>query len=417
MKKRLFRWIMTGFCAALLTGCSSGAAGASSSETAQSGQGATAGAQDTQQDTQADPAAELIASWGAPFLDDAAYFEGIDPENYVTIGEYKGLQITLSAPEVDEASIDQMIAYYEQQLPGVPVTDRDISQNGDRLLVDFSGRYKDDGTVFEGGTAQDQTVTIGGAGYIPGFAEGMEGHRVGETFDMEVTFPEDYHAEDLRGRDVIFTVTIKSISAQPSFTDENVGDLMNNSFGVPDIHSMADQREHIRGMYLEEAQASNTEMTYNQLMEKCLSEATFTEEMPERIVARYMSLIYSSAEQQAYMYQLYGNPDLTAYSLIEQQMAMEGYEGTVATYLEELAEEQVKSMLVFCAIAQREEGLVPTEAEVEENVASVLSQSGIADEAAYEQSYGYRLTSMMRENLLSDNVLSFLEEHAEITYE
>lgn len=349
---------------------------------------------------------------------EVSYFDEIsDYANFVTPGDYKNLTVTLPSINIDEAAVDAAVQNYALQMPGTVVTDRDVSMYGDQLLVDYSGRYKDDNTVFEGGTAQGQTVTIGGAGYIPGFSEGMEGKKVGEEFEMEVTFPEDYHVEDLKGREVIFTVTIHSISATPTLTDENVGELMNTHFGMSDINNMEDLRSYVRARLLEDAEAANESLLHDRVVEAAMEASTFVNDPPAKIVERYEQLIRSSVEQQAYMYQLYGYADMTTDFLLTQIAQQEGFEGTGEEFLHATAVDQVNSTMLFFAIAKAEEGVAPTEEEIRASVDQTLAQNGFTTEEEYETAAGYSLTPLVRETMTVDNVVAFLEEHVEITYE
>jgi len=105
------------------------------------------------------------------------------------------------------------------------VTEERAAVFGDVLTVDFAGTQG--GVAFEGGTGTDADVEIGGTGYIPGFAEGMEGMVVGETRDVNVTFPESYHAIELAGKDAVFNVTAKALSVrEPAVVDDALADAL-----------------------------------------------------------------------------------------------------------------------------------------------------------------------------------------------
>mgnify|MGYP000361561996 FL=1 len=106
------------------------------------------------------------------------------------------------------------------------ITDRP-AQEGDVVTIDYEG--KKDGVAFDGGTAQDQQLELGSGSFIDGFEDGIVGHNIGETFDLNLTFPEDYKSEDLAGQAVVFTVTLDKISEVivPELTDELVAELLN----------------------------------------------------------------------------------------------------------------------------------------------------------------------------------------------
>ena len=137
----------------------------------------------------------------------------------VTLGDYKKLKttaakVTVTAKEVDEI-IERMRAGFSEK--------NEVSRaakNTDVTTIDFTG--KKDGIAFEGGTGTDYDLTLGSQSFIPGFEEGVIGKKPGETFDIEVTFPKDYHSADLKGAKVTFTTTLKKIQevALPEVNDE-----------------------------------------------------------------------------------------------------------------------------------------------------------------------------------------------------
>ncbi len=137
----------------------------------------------------------------------------------ITLGDYKKLKaekakITVSAKEIDEI--------VERMRSGMAVK-KDVdraAKNGDEVKIDFVG--KKDGVAFDGGTGTDYDLTLGSNSFIPGFEEGIVGKKVGETFDLDLEFPKEYHAKDLKGKKVTFTVTLKGLkeSELPELDDE-----------------------------------------------------------------------------------------------------------------------------------------------------------------------------------------------------
>ncbi len=137
----------------------------------------------------------------------------------VTLGDYKKLttkqdKASVTAEEVND-TIERMQKGFAEK--------KDVSRaakSGDDVVIDFVG--KKDGVAFEGGTGNDYTLTLGSGQFIPGFEEGLIGHKAGETLDLELTFPNDYHAKDLAGAKVVFTTTLKKVqeAALPKLDDE-----------------------------------------------------------------------------------------------------------------------------------------------------------------------------------------------------
>lgn len=147
----------------------------------------------------------------------------VKPE--VKLGAYKGLEIPKAEVVVTEDEINAQIDHMREHASRfVNVTDRAVA-DGDIVTLDYSGSV--DGVKFEGGTAQNQQLTIGSHSFIPGFEEKMIGMNIGETKDLDLKFPEEYHAADLAGKDVVFNVTVHDIKVKemPELGDEFVRDV------------------------------------------------------------------------------------------------------------------------------------------------------------------------------------------------
>lgn len=137
----------------------------------------------------------------------------------VTLGDYKNLKAKAEKVSLKKEDIDEIIDRMRQNFSEKKDVERE-AKDGDEVVIDFVGK-KDD-IAFDGGTATDHTITIGSNQFIPGFEEGIVGHKPGETFDLNLKFPEEYHAKDLAGADVVFTTTLKSVKevVLPELTDE-----------------------------------------------------------------------------------------------------------------------------------------------------------------------------------------------------
>ncbi len=138
----------------------------------------------------------------------------------ITLGDYKKLtakpeKASVSAKDVDEV-IERMSAGYAES---EEITDR-AAKDGDDVVIDFVGK-KDD-VPFDGGAGSDYTLSLGAGQFIPGFEEGIVGHKIGDEFDLELEFPKEYHAADLAGQKVVFSVNLKKILEKklPKVDDE-----------------------------------------------------------------------------------------------------------------------------------------------------------------------------------------------------
>ncbi len=126
----------------------------------------------------------------------------------VKLGDYKKLKSKKKVQSVTDKDVTEIIDRMRQSLAEKKEVTR-AAKNEDETIIDFIGK-KDD-VAFDGGTGTDYTLVLGSGQFIPGFEEGIVGHKAGETFDLELTFPEDYHAKELAGEKVVFTTTLKAV--------------------------------------------------------------------------------------------------------------------------------------------------------------------------------------------------------------
>lgn len=126
----------------------------------------------------------------------------------VTLGDYKKLKASVKKVTVTDAEVDEIIDRMRQGFAEKKDVTR-AAKNGDEVSIDFVGK-KDD-VAFDGGTAKGYDLVLGSNSFIPGFEEGIVGKKIGETFDLKLTFPADYHVADLKGADVVFTTTLNGI--------------------------------------------------------------------------------------------------------------------------------------------------------------------------------------------------------------
>lgn len=153
---------------------------------------------------------------GKPFIYTAMV--AVKPE--VTLGEYKGVEVEKASEEVTDAEVSaELIRVQDQNSRIVTIEDRGV-EDGDQTVIDFKGTI--DGVPFEGGEAEDYALTIGSHSFIDNFEEQLIGKNTGETCEVHVTFPTEYHAKNLAGKPAVFEVTIKEIKHKelPELNDE-----------------------------------------------------------------------------------------------------------------------------------------------------------------------------------------------------
>ena len=162
---------------------------------------------------------------GKPFIFTAEV--AVKPE--VTLGEYKGLKVDKVSTRVTQKEVDEEIEKErERNARTVEVTDRAV-QDKDQITLDFEGFV--DGEAFDGGKAEKYPLTIGSGSFIPGFEDQLVGAEIGKEVEVKVTFPEDYQAENLAGKDAVFKCTVHEIKAKelPELDDEFVSDVSDKS--------------------------------------------------------------------------------------------------------------------------------------------------------------------------------------------
>lgn len=140
---------------------------------------------------------------------DLPSLEEYDVDKYVTLGEYKGITVKKSVVEVTDEELETQIA---MELANNPIKLTDLTakvEEGDTVEIDYVGTL--DGVAFEGGSQEGALLTIGSGQFIDGFESGLVGAAAGQTLELNLTFPKDYHAEDLAGKDVVFTVDVNAI--------------------------------------------------------------------------------------------------------------------------------------------------------------------------------------------------------------
>lgn len=196
-----------------------------------------------------------------------------------SLGDYRTIEVANRSLEITEDQIDSVILReQEKNAVHIQVDDRP-AQDGDEVTIDYAGRVGEE--AFEGGTASDQKLVLGSGSFIPGFEEQVIGHSVGEEFDIDVTFPEDYQAEDLAGKEAVFHINLKAIGFKelPEVNDEFAQD-------VSEFDSLEEYKASIRKDLEEEKKKTNRAEQENEAIQALidLSEVNVPEVMIEEQV-------------------------------------------------------------------------------------------------------------------------------------
>lgn len=323
-----------------------------------------------------------------------------DSEN-VELGEYKGIEITLDGDySVDDTEvneyIEQLIAYY-----GVYGKSDETEVKSDSVVnVDYTG-YQDN-QPFDRGTAQDQNIDIQNNGYIAGFAEPLVGHKVGDTFRADVTFPEDYGVENLNGATVQFEYTINYI-CEPVTVSSLTDELAKQYFQMDTVDALvADTRT-----YLEEQKASQKISDERSAIMSKLIETSKINLSEEEVEARTKEYIdkYVSA---------YVSDDQTLDDYLTQYYNM--------TYDEFYAEqrkgvEDDMTLEYICQAVAEKEKISIDETEYASYLEYFLQNSSYEDEKSLYEAYGSDEASgkeYFRKMFLCNQALSFIVDNAVI---
>ena len=273
----------------------------------------------------------------------------------VKLADCKGIKVTKKVEPVTDEMVDHEIEHMrERNSRSISVDDRP-AQDGDDVVIDFDG-YKD-GTPFEGGKAEKYTLKLGSGQFIPDFEEQVVGHSVGDEFDINVTFPEDYHAKELAGAPVVFKIKLHEIrySEIPSLDDDFVKDT--TDFETVD-ELKADTRKHLEEHAEEHADAD--------------VETAILEGIIERLEGEIPDVMYENKVNEMV-------EDL-AHRLSHQGLDLSTYlqftgmtEESLRTAYREQAEKQVKLRLALEQYVA-DNSVEPTEEDVEEEYKKIAEQ-------------------------------------------
>ncbi|MDD6888103.1 MAG: trigger factor [bacterium] len=312
----------------------------------------------------------------------------------VVLGAYKGIEVEKPTYTVEDADVEREIEQEREKNARFVGVERAV-ENGDRVILDYSGSV--DGEKFDGGTAEDQPLVIGSGTFIPGFEEQMVGMNVGEEKDITVTFPEEYHAPDLAGKEAVFHVKVREVQVKelPALDDEFAKDV--SEFDTLD-ELRADKRKK-----MEERAAENEKAARENLCIKAVCDNA-TVEIPAVMIDRQVN----------YMLQ-----DI-AYRLSMSGISLEDYckfsgsdiDSMRESYKPE-AENRVKMQLVIEAVGKAE-NVACTDEELEADVAAYAEQNNTSVEEFKKQltesDYDY-----LRDRKTAEKTIALIVDNAVFT--
>lgn len=330
---------------------------------------------------------------------DEAYMDYLNVDDFVELGDYLGIEVTVEAPYVSE---DQVESYIQRILSNNPVkteiTNRAV-QDGDVTDISYVG--KKDGVAFDGGTADNYELTIGSNSFIDGFEDGIIGMEIGETKELNLTFPETYGNAELAGSDVVFTVTLNKIyeETDPELNDEFVAGLE-----IEDVATVEEYRQYVYDGLMENAQYQYDADVETAVLNAIYENATF-KTVPEAMAERYYDRLVTNMTYQAAMYGV----DLETFMYYFYGMEPEQYE----VDMKDSAQRAAEQILMLQVIAEQE-GLTVSDEEMEEKLMSQALEYGYESADAYKEVLGNEIKGY-REFVMSEKLTAYLVENAKVT--
>ena len=301
------------------------------------------------------------------------------------VAPYTGLTFKKVVNKVKKAEIDAEI---NRELEGnarfINVTDRAV-QDGDMITLDYSGAI--DGVKFEGGTAQDQALTIGSNQFIPGFEAQLIGKEIGVECDITVTFPTEYHAADLAGKDAVFTCTVKEIKVKelPALDDEFAKDL--------GFDKLADYKADVKARLQKKADEEAITKENEEIL-STIVDATVID-IPDCMIEEELDRFVGNMKANMAQYGLKFEDYLTYAQTTEEEIRKERKEAST---------KELKVGMVMEAIIKKE-NLVPTKEDFDAEIKKMAESQGMSEEEfaknADERTYNYMMTRLMDEKLIA----------------
>lgn len=314
----------------------------------------------------------------------------VKPE--VTLGEYKGLEVEEEKIEVTDEDVDHELTHLQENHAELVVKEEGEVEDGDTVVIDFEGFT--DGVAFEGGKGENHSLEIGSGQFIPGFEEKLIGKKSGEETEIDITFPEEYHSEELAGKDATFKVTIHEIKTKelPELDDEFAKDVDDE---VETLDALkAKKKEELVNQRTQAADTAKREALINKASDNV------EVEIPEIMVENELNQMFTEFEQR----------------LQSQGMTMEMYsqfsgqdEAALKEQMREDAGKRVKTSLTLEAISDAE-NIEVTEEDINEELSSMASMYGIEKEQIVQMLGGN--TETIETDIKMRKAIDVLVEHS-----
>ncbi|MGU4056203.1 trigger factor [Listeria monocytogenes] len=281
----------------------------------------------------------------------------VKPE--VKLGDYKGLEVEKRETELTTEELEAELKQLQERQAELVVKEDAPAENGDTVILDFEG-FKD-GVAFEGGQAENHSLELGSGQFIPGFEEKLVGLKAGDEADIELTFPEEYHAEDLAGQPVVFKVKLHEIKTKevPALDDELAKDI------DEEVETLDELKEKISKRLQEAKEESVAQAKQEEVIAKAVENAEV--DIPHAMVHHEADHLMNHFAQDLQAQGL--TPELYYQFTGQTEEAMHAQ-------MEKDAEKRVKMNLVLEAIAEAE-NIEPTEEAIDEEISTLAEKYGM----------------------------------------
>lgn len=312
----------------------------------------------------------------------------------VTLGDYKGLEISKQETDVTDEEIEAQLKEQQTRLAELVVKEEEAIVEGDTAVIDFEGFLGEE--AFEGGAGEDHSLEIGSGSFIPGFEEQLIGLKTGEQKDVVVTFPEEYHAAELAGKEATFKVTVKEVKGKelPELNDELAKEIDSEVEGIDAL------RTKLKEKTTEDKKNAAETAVKDELVEKAADNATI--DIPQAMIDAEVDRMLNDFTQR----------------LTSQGMNLDLYyqfsgqdEKALRTQMIEDAQKRVKVSLTLEAISDAE-GITASEEEINSEIEKMSGQFNMTADQIRTALGG---TGALENDLRMQKTIDFLVENAKIS--
>ena len=326
-----------------------------------------------------------------------------DASDYVTLGAYKGMEVTLDSNyEVTEEDVKNEIESLLVSYPAYEDSDKTTVENGDFVNIDYEGLK--DGVAFDGGTAQGTILEIGSGRFIDGFESGLIGANVGDTVSLNLTFPENYQNTEMAGQAVVFHVTVNKIVNKAEMTYDTITDqYVTDNFSSSGYETVQDLKDGVKEQLTQNNESSRESDTQSAILEK-LKEVCTVNSLPDGVldqrVKEYKEQMETALKE---MYNMEMEDYLSAINKTQ-----EDFDTEITDYMQQNLEMEMN----LTAMGDKEKIGVDEEG-YKEYLASAVSSGGYEDEAALMEDYGEAYVKTIYRN---NKAMDMIKENAVVTY-